>query len=256
VAEGDTIARAAKRIDDALAGEVVQVSAPNPRGKLAGVTKLDGHCLEAVASRGKHLLLRFEDVTLHSHLGMTGSWHLYRRGAPWRKRRGAAWIVISGEDWEAVQFGGPTLRLLSTGSIARDPLLARLGPDILSADLDLEQAVRSLRAGSDRSLGDVLLDQGRLAGIGNIFKSEACFVARLDPWARTADLTDLELERVLSAARNLMSRALTDGRAERAVYRRAGRPCRACDHTIAVAKQGDSNRSTYWCPHCQARSGG
>jgi len=252
VAEGDTIARAARRIDAALTGEVVAVSAPSPKGRLAGVERLDGRRLEAVTAHGKHLLLRFGDLTLHSHLGMSGSWHLYARGARWRKRRSAAWVVLSGAETEAVQFGGPTLRLIATGSIARDPVLSRLGPDILAADFEIEAVVRLLRADPERSLGEALLDQRKVAGIGNIFKSEACFAARLDPRARVGDLTDEQLEEVIGAARDLMADAFAQGRAERAVYRRGGRPCIVCGTAIAVAGQGDANRSTYWCPRCQA----
>jgi endonuclease VIII len=251
VAEGDTIARAARRIDDALAGEVVRVSAPSPQGRLAGVERLDGCRLETASAHGKHLLLRFGDLTLHSHLGMNGSWHLYASGARWRKRRSAAWAVISSAEDEAVQFGGPTLRLLPTGSIARDAVLSRLGPDILASDLDIGAVVRSLRADPERGLGEALLDQRKVAGIGNIFKSEACFAARLDPRARVANLTEAQLEAVIAAARDQMAAAVADGRAGRAVYRRAGRPCIVCGTPIAVTGQGDANRSTYWCRRCQ-----
>ena len=160
--------------------------------------------------------------------------------------------MISGVETEAVQFGGPNLRLLSTESIARDPVLSRLGPDVLAPDLDLGAVARLLRADPERSLGEALLDQRKVAGIGNIFKSEACFTARLDPRARVADLTDAQLEEVIDAARDLMAGAVAEGRAGRAVYRRAGRPCIACGTPIAVAGQGDANRSTYWCPRCQA----
>ncbi len=160
--------------------------------------------------------------------------------------------MISGVGADAVQFGGPRLRLLPTRAVGRDPILARLGPDILTADLDLGRLAESFRATPERSLGESLLDQARVAGIGNIFKSEACFAARLDPWARLAELSDAELEAVLGAARRLMSAAVADGRAERAVYRRAGQPCRSCGTLIAAARQGDANRSTYWCPRCQA----
>jgi endonuclease-8 len=252
VAEGDTIARAARRIDAALTGEVVAVSAPSPQGRLAGVERLDGGRLEAVTAHGKHLLLRFGDLTLHSHLGMSGAWHLYPRGARWRKRRSAAWVVISGAETDAVQFGGPKLRLLSTESIARDPVLSRLGPDVLAPDLDLGAVARSLRADPECSVGEALLDQRKVAGIGNIFKSEACFAAGLDPRERVADLTDDQLEEVIGAARDLMAGAVAEGRGERAVYRRAGRPCIVCGTPIAVAGLGDANRSTYWCPRCQA----
>jgi endonuclease-8 len=252
VAEGDTIVRAARRIEASVGGEKLAVSTPNPRGRASGVQRLDGRTLERVGAHGKHLLLDFGDLTLHSHLGMSGSWHVYRRGATWRKPAGAAWAVLRGEKSEAVQFGGPTLRLLKTDSLRRDPTLSRLGPDILAADFDAEAVVRSLRADSHRSLGDALLDQTLVAGIGNIFKSEACFAARLDPWQPVADLTDQQLGRVVDAAHDLMQAAVEHGRHARAVYRRGGHPCPICATRILSRGQGDANRTTYWCPQCQA----
>jgi formamidopyrimidine-DNA glycosylase len=143
VAEGDTILRAARRIEAALAGGTVEVSAPNPRGRAARLERLDGHAFERASAHGKHLLLHFGELVLHSHLGMSGSWHTYRRGEPWRKPVGAAWAVLSTERAEAVQFGGPTLRLLRAEALRRDPVLARLGPDILAADFDAERIARS-----------------------------------------------------------------------------------------------------------------
>jgi endonuclease-8 len=250
MAEGDTILRAARRIDAALAGEPIAASAPNPRGRAAGVERLDGRCLERVESRGKNLLLHFGALVLHSHLGMNGSWHVYPRGAPWRKPRHSAWAVLAGEGQEAVQFGGPTLRLIPADRLRRDPQLARLGPDILAPELDLDAVVRGLRADPARGLGDALLDQGLVAGIGNIFKSEACFAARVDPWRPIASLGDDDLRAVLAAARTQMQQAVADGRHTYAVYR-TRRPCPSCHGPVAARGQGDANRTTYWCPSCQ-----
>jgi endonuclease-8 len=252
LAEGDTVLRAARRIDEALGGAEVTVSSTSPRGRVAGLERLDGRRLEGVEAHGKNLLLRFGDLVLHSHLGMNGAWHVYRRGAPWRKPTGAAWAVLRGERWEAVQFGGPTLRVLRAGAVRLDPRLAGLGPDILAEGFAVDEAVRSLRGQRvEVGLGEALLDQRRIAGIGNIFKSEACFAARLDPWRPLGDLADAELERALLAARELMLAAVAEGRHERAVYRRAGRPCPVCGTAIASRGQGDGNRTTYWCPRCQ-----
>jgi endonuclease-8 len=220
VAEGDTILRAARRIGRALEGQRVEVGAPNPRGRAAGVARLDGKVLDRVSARGKHLLLGFGDTVLHSHLGMSGSWHVYERGTAWRKPPNAAWAVLRGESAEAVQFGGPTLRVL------------------LSAP--------------ERSVGDALLDQALVAGIGNVFKSETCFAARQGPWQPVADLPEGQLRRVVETAHELMRDAVDHGRHDRAVYRRAGRPCPNCATPIASRGQGDANRTTYWCPVCQA----
>ena len=238
MAEGDTILRAARRIGAALAGETVAAAAPNPRGRAAGVERLDRRRLERVESHGKNLLLHCGDLVLHSHMGMNGSWHVYPRGAPWRKPRRAAWAVLAGETGEAVQFGGPTLRLLPASRLARDPQLARLGPDILAPEPDLDAIVRAL------------LDQTLVAGIGNIFKSEACFAVRLDPWRPLASFSDDDLRTVLAAAREQMLAAVASGRHTYAVYR-ARRPCPSCGGRVASRGQGDANRTTYWCPSCQ-----
>ncbi len=251
MAEGDTILRAARRIDAALTGQTVEATAPNPRGRAARIERLDGRPLESVESHGKNLLLHFGDLVLHSHMGVNGSWHVYPRGGPWRKPRRAAWAVLVGEMQEAVQFGGPTLRLIPAARLRRDPQLARLGPDILAPELDLTAVSASLRTDPTRGIGDALLDQTLVAGIGNIFKSEACFAARVDPWRPLADLSDEELGRVLLAARELMEQAISGGRHVYAVYR-ARRPCPVCGGGIAARGQGDANRTTYWCPHCQS----
>jgi endonuclease-8 len=250
MAEGDTILRAARRIGAALTGETVAASAPSPRGRAARIERLDGRRLDGVESHGKNLLLHFGDLTLHSHMGMNGSWHIYPRGGPWRKPRHAAWAVLAGDTREAVQFGGPTLRLIPTDRLRRDPQLARLGPDILAPELDLEAIVQGLRAEPARALGDALLDQHLVAGIGNIFKSEACFAARVDPWRPIADLSDEELRAVLECARAQMLQAVDSGRHTYAVYK-GRRPCPSCRARIASRGQGDANRTTYWCPRCQ-----
>jgi endonuclease VIII len=250
VAEGDTILRVSRRIEGALAGETLAVSAPNPRGKAAGVERLDGRRLDGAEARGKHLLLRFGDLALHSHLGMSGGWHLYRSGERWRRPRSSAWAVLAGAGREAVQFGGPTLRVLPASRLRRDPQLARLGPDILAGDFDPDPVVAAMRAEPTRGVGDALLDQTLVAGIGNIFKSEACFAAKVDPWRPVGDLAEEDLRGVLLAARDLMLDAVASGRHPNRVYRRRG-PCAVCGSRIASRGQGDANRTTYWCPGCQ-----
>jgi endonuclease VIII len=252
MAEGDTILRSARRLDAALGGEAVAVSAPNPRGRAARVERLDGRRLDRIDSHGKNLLLRFGDLVLHSHLGMNGSWHVYPRGGSWRKPRRSAWAVLAGETQEAVQFGGPTLRLLPVARLGRDPQLARLGPDVLAPDFDPDAAIRLLRRDPARAVGDALLDQTLVAGIGNIFKSEACFAARLDPWQPVGELSDEDLHAVLRSARELMLEAVASGRHTYAVYK-GRRPCPSCGGRVSARGQGDANRTTYWCPSCQAR---
>jgi endonuclease-8 len=252
VAEGDTILRAAQRLEQALAGEIVAVSAPNPRGRAAGVERLDGRRFDGAEARGKHLLLGFDGLILHSHLGMSGGWHVYPRGARWRRRRSSAWAVLGGQRAEAVQFGGPTLRVLTAANAHRDPQLARLGPDVLDPEFDPAPAIAALRAEPSRGVGDALLDQTLVAGIGNIFKSEACFAARVDPWRPVGDLSDGELGAVLLVAREQMLDAVDKGGRKRfSVYRQRG-PCPVCRGPISSRGQGDANRTTYWCPRCQS----
>lgn len=251
MAEGDTILRAARRIEAGIGGQEVQVRAGNGRGRAAGVERLDGRWLERVESHGKNLLLHFDGLVLHSHLGMSGSWHLYRQGARWRKPTSAAWVVLGGDESEAVQFGGPTLRVLAATQLRRDPLLAGLGPDILAPSFDVATVAQAFRARPERKLGDALLDQHLVAGIGNIFKSEACFAAKTNPWRAIDGLTDDEVRQTLAAARRLMQESVASGRPDRAVYHRTGQPCPRCRTPISARGQGDANRRTYWCPRCQ-----
>jgi endonuclease-8 len=252
MAEGDTILRAKERLSDALVGQAIAVSAPNPRGRAAGIERLDGRTLAGIDTHGKHLLFDFGDLVLHSHLGMSGGWHVYGRGERWRRPRTSAWAVLSGERSEAVEFGGPTLRLLPASRVAIDPQLARLGPDILAPDLDLDDVVAKFRAADpSRTLGDALLDQRLTAGIGNIFKSEACFAARIDPWRRLDEVDDEELATVLEAAREQMLAAVRSGGRNRfAVYKHRG-TCVRCRGTVRHRGQGDANRTTWWCERCQ-----
>jgi endonuclease VIII len=253
MAEGDTVLRAARRLQGALAGQTLEVEAPAPRGRATGIERLDGLELREVSARGKNLLLDFGEAVLHSHLGMNGAWHVYPRGGRWAKSRRAAWAVLRGPRAEGVQFGGPTLRVLSPGQARRDPRLAGLGPDILAEGFTSDQAVASLRrAGTGTAVGDALLDQGLIAGIGNIFKSEGCFASGVDPWRRLDDVGDEELGALVVATRGLMEEAVRSGRQPRRVYRRAGEPCPSCRGRIRSRGQGDANRTTYWCPACQS----
>lgn len=251
MAEGDTILRAARRLEAAVGGQELEVRARSGPARAAGLERVDGRRLERVDAHGKHLLLHFGDLVIHSHMGMSGSWHIYTHGTRWRKPARAAWVTLSGAEAEAVQFGGPTLRLLSATQLRSDPTLARLGPDILASEFDPLTVRLRLQAAPERELGEALLDQRLVAGIGNIFKSEACFAARVSPWRKLGELEDAELEDVLEAGQQLMREAVAHGRPSRAVYHRAGQPCPACATTVAARGQGDANRRTYWCPRCQ-----
>jgi endonuclease-8 len=254
MAEGDSVLRIARRLDEALAGQAVTVRTPGRR-RPAGLapTELDGRRLESVESRGKHLLIHFDDrLVLHSHLGMRGSWQICKPGERWRRPAREAWIAIAANGIEAVNFGGSTMRIATETQLRADPRLARLGPDILAEDFEPAAAIARMRGTNpDIQLGEALLGQRLVAGIGNIFKSEGCFEAGVDPTRPLESLRDEKLADVLSATRRLMLEAVKSGRQPRRVYRRAGQPCPRCGSPLRSRAQGDSARTTYWCAQCQ-----
>lgn len=253
--EGDTIHNAANRIRPVLAGRVPDaIETPQRRHALdRWPERLAGRQIESVDAHGKHLFLRFEgDLVLHSHLGMSGSW-VVRDGVK-RRPGGRAWLVLRAGAHEAVQFAGPTLELLTALRARTDPRLATLGPDIIGEHFDERAVVYRLRESEpSRSVGEALLDQGAVAGIGNIWKSESCFAAGVDPWRPVAETDEAELLEILRFAREQMGVSARDGftARPRAVYRRAGEACRRCSAPVRSAGQGDQNRTTYWCPACQ-----
>lgn len=241
--EGDALHRAARRLQP-LVGETLEVEAQHPRAAATGVAdRLDGRRLESVEAIGKNLLLRFEGgLVLRSHLRMTGRWTVRERGAP---SRGRPWLVLRGAAREAALWGGPVLELSSRAT-------RRLGPDILARPPDFDGMVAGLRrADQGRAVGDALLDQRLVAGIGNVWKAESLWRARVSPWRPLAEVTDDELRTVLGEAARLMRRSVDGGRQARAVYRAAGRPCPRCSTPIESRGQGDDNRTAYWCPSCQ-----
>lgn len=255
--EGDTIHYAARRIRPLVEGLVPELAHPSPR--LRGerwAQKLAGRAVTAVDAHGKHLFLRFEgDLAIHSHLRMSGSWGTYRAGQRWRRAARRAWLVLRTAHGEAVQFDGPVLELLTQSRTRFDRRLAQLGPDILAPELDEQRFLRRLREDDPaRAIGDALLDQRTLAGIGNMWKSEGCFAAAVDPWRATGRVSDDEALAIVRATRPRMQESARDGDQDRhrVVYGRRGRPCPRCGAPILSRGQGDDNRITYWCPGCQS----
>jgi endonuclease-8 len=243
VPEGDDLHRAARRLQP-LVGETLEVETPHPRAAATGVAeRLDGRRLESVEAVGKNLVLRFEGgLTLRSHLRMSGRWTLRECGA---QSRGRPWLVLRGGAREAVLWGGPVLELT-------DRAVRGLGPDILARPPAFERMlVHFRRADQRRAVGEALVDQRLVAGIGNVWKAESLWRARVSPWRALGDVGDEELRSVLAAAARLMRRSLDGGREPRGVYRAAGRPCPRCSSPIASRGQGDANRTAYWCPRCQ-----
>jgi endonuclease-8 len=256
--EGDTILRAANRIRPVLEGvvpdEILTPQARHARDRWP--ERLRGRAVTKVDTHGKHLFLRFEgDLVLHSHLRMTGAWAVYPHGARWRRAPRRAWLVLRARDHEVVEFDGPVLELMAAGRTRFDQRLAALGPDILADAFDDAAFLKRLRADDPtRGIGDALLDQRIVAGLGNIWKAEGCWGAQIDPWRRVRDVSDAEALAVIADARPRMLRAAASARkdtSDRHVYRCTGRPCPRCGARIEARGQGDDNRTTYWCPGCQ-----
>jgi endonuclease-8 len=243
VPEGDALHRAAARLRP-LVGQRIEAESPNPRGQATRVARvIDGRVLDSVEAVGKHLLLRFEGgVVLRSHLGMNGRWRVSSRGTA---RRGLPWLVLRGGAWEATQWNGPLLTL-------EERPVRRLGPDLLAQETRPRDVVPRLRGSDQRRLvGEALVDQRIVAGIGNMWLAEALWQARVSPWRRLEEVSDDVLEAALGWAREAMRASVRGNRAPRTIYRRAGRPCRRCGTPIESRGLGDANRTAYWCPHCQ-----
>jgi endonuclease-8 len=241
--EGDSLHRAAQRLQ-VLVGERLEVETPHPRAAVKGLAeRLDGRRLDGVEAVGKNLLLRFEGgLVLRSHLRMTGRWRVERRGAV---RAGKPWLVLRGAEYEGVLWNGAVLELVGARGTPR------LGPDILGEPPDYETMVARLRADLAREIGDALLDQRLVSGIGNLWKAEALWQVRVSPWRRLEEVDDADLQAVLEAAHTMMAASLAGPRPARRVYRRAGRPCPRCGGLLRSAPQGDNARTAYWCPGCQ-----
>ena len=255
--EGDTIHYAARRIRPLLEGAVPdELATPHPRFAAdRWPQRLDGRAVCSVDAHGKHLFLRFEgDLVIHSHLRMTGSWGTYRAGQRWRRSPRRAWLVARARGGEVVQFDGPVLELLTAARARARSDLAGLGPDILAPELDEAEFLRRLRRDDPtRPIGDALLDQRTIAGIGNLWKAEGCHAAAIDTWRPTGRVSDDEALAIVRETRPRMQQSATDGMQDRfrVVYNHAGRPCPRCGATILQRGMGDDNRTTFWCPGCQ-----
>jgi endonuclease-8 len=274
VPEGDTIYRAARTLHRALAGRTVT----GFRSVFPKLTRVDddaplrGRVVEGVDARGKHLLIRFSgDLVLRTHMRMHGSWHIYRPGERWQRPGHEMRIVIATEEFEAVAFSVPVAEFATPAALARTIPLRDLGPDPLAGDFDADEAVRRLASRPDMEIADALLDQSAIAGIGNIYKSELLFMARVSPFAPLRQLGKDVIRHVVSLAAKYMRanaaeasgsgivtyRGLrrTTGRDDPSarlwVYGRAGKPCRRCGTPVSRTKQGPHARSTYWCERCQ-----
>jgi len=273
VPEGDTIYRAARTLNRALAASLItRFESEFPAlNRVADDRPIVGRTIESVSPRGKHLLFALSGgLVLRTHMRMHGSWHIYRHGERWHRPRCELRILLETDRFVAAGFSIPVAEFIAERELPRHRELAALGPDPLSAAFDPHEVVARMRPRRG-AIAELLLDQRVIAGIGNVLKAEALFVAGVDPFAATSSLSDDVLERVVATARRLMAvNTLDDARVGGAargrrttgsmnpaaklwVYDRAGRPCRRCGTPIAVGKTGADARATYWCPVCQPR---
>jgi len=259
--EGDTLHRTAHTLGRVLQGQrLVRV-----RSSVQAIAEaeLAGHVVEAVTAQGKNLLVRFDDGrVLHTHLKMRGSWHVYRPGERFQRPEHQARVILEVADALAVCFAAPTVRLLAPNAATHDPYLNGLGPDLIPDQFDLEQAVTGLQALSELSLGEALMTQTALSGIGNIYKSETLFICRSSPFQAVSELDRDTIVRVVQTARELLRKNAQPGASQRTttagasgrywVYRRSGQACRVCGSVLRMQRQGALHRSTYYCPRCQS----
>ena len=271
--EGDTIYRTADALRRELAGRVVtsfesqlpQLTRVDEDAPIAGRTVVD------VRAVGKHLLIELSgDLVLRTHLRMHGAWHVYRPGEKWRRPRRCMRVVLCTASAVAVGFDIPVAELLDSRALARSADLNRLGPDLLAEPFDVGEAVARLKERPETPVGDALLDQKAMAGIGNVFKSETLFVCRINPLVPIATLRDEQLQSLVRTAREPLARNARPGRhagsarswfrqttrsldpsARLWVYGRTGKPCRRCGAAIVSRLHGPGTRRSYWCPRCQ-----
>jgi endonuclease VIII len=273
--EGDTIFRSARSLGRALAGKTITGfrSTYPLLTRFHDDTPLTGQTVEQVESRGKWLLMHFSGgATLATHMLMNGSWHIYRPGERWQAPAASARIVIENAEYVAVGFNVPVAQLHTPDSLRRDHRIPAPKADLLSPDFDPQTAAARILSEPDGELGDVLLRQRLLAGIGNVFKSEVCFVTGLNPFRKVGTLSEAEVREVIAVARKQLSDNVLEDSGDRIVtwrgvgrrttrdsnpnqslwvYGRAGEPCRKCGTPIESRPQGADARITFWCPQCQ-----
>jgi endonuclease-8 len=274
VPEGDTIFRSARALQQALGGHSITLfeTALAPLARVHDQTPVTGRTVERVESRGKWLLIHFTgDLILATHMLMSGSWHIYRVGERWKRGRNHMRVVLGTSEFVAVGFNVPVARFYTARTLERFAGVSGLGPDVLGTEFAKDEVAARLLQHGDEEIGNVLLNQRVLAGVGNVFKSEICFGCGVHPFRKTATLSKLEVQCLLDTARRYLSANVADGAGDSIVtytggrgttgsinpasrlwvYHRGGEPCRRCGSTIIRRKQGPGARATFWCPECQ-----
>ncbi len=255
--EGDVVWLTAQRLHRALSGRPLVAS--DFRVPQLAALDLTGQRVVETVSRGKHLLTRLDELTIHTHLAMEGSWHVYRPGSSWRSPAFQARLVLATDEWQVVGFRLGVVEVVERS--AEDTVVGHLGPDLLGPDWSLDEALARLATAPDAPIAEALLDQRHLAGIGNLYKSEACFLLGVHPRTAVAEVDVLpqlieKARRLLLANRDRAEQVTTgiDRRGQRLwVYRRGGQQCRRCGTPIQSTEQGreGAGRVTFWCPTCQ-----
>jgi endonuclease-8 len=272
--EGDTIFRAARTLNRALAGQTV-TGFETVLPKLSRVdvdSGILGRTIDDVTAQGKWISMKFSgDLTLLTHMLMSGSWHIYRPGERWQRREVDMRIVVKTEKIWAVAFNVPVAEFHTADTLRRRPGFKSLGQDVLREDFDPQLSIADLRARGDLEVGAALLSQSIMAGLGNVFKSEVCFACGVNPFRRMADLSIEDVACLVTTARKFLLANVgensgdqivtftgmrrTTGRTNREerlwVYGRRGEPCRKCGTSVESKKQNPDARTTFWCPQCQ-----
>jgi endonuclease-8 len=273
--EGDTIFRTARSMGRALIGKPITGFRSNYPllTRFHDDTPITGQIVERVESRGKWLLIHLSGgATLVTHMLMNGSWHLYRIGDRWQKPARDMRIVLENRDYQAVAFTVPVARIYTAQALAREKRIPPPASDVLSEDFDPIGATAGLRSCAAEEIGDVLLHQQVLAGVGNVFKSEICFVESVNPFCLVSALNDKQVAALIATSQRLVAANVLEdvgdtivtyrGQQRRTtrssspqdslwVYGRSGAPCRRCGNTIRHRLQGPDARVTFWCQTCQ-----
>ncbi|KQV75870.1 DNA glycosylase [Aeromicrobium sp. Root344] len=256
--EGDTVWRTARHLDKALAGR--ELTRTDFRVPAWATVDLTGTSVDEVVSRGKHLLIRTPEHSIHSHLKMEGAWHVYRLGSPWRRPGHTARAVLENDEWQTVGYSLGILEVLARTD--EDSVVGHLGPDLLGPDFDLDEAARRVTADPGRPVFLALLDQRNVAGFGNEYVNELLFLMGLAPARPVGDIADVRRvisrgQRMLDVNKSRIERSFTGSARhgeERWVYGRERARCRRCGTPLRSGSLGDqptTERNTFWCPRCQ-----
>lgn len=257
--EGDTLYRIAEQLRPVLEGQVLSGMVGRPETE--HLPETTGLQVQKVSAKGKHLFIELAgELVIHSHLGMTGSWHVYPKDEPWSKPARWAALVLETESHQVVCFSPKQLRLCTLADLRRDQYLSRLGPDLMAVEIEPCEIVSRFRVHNQTAIGEAVMNQTIASGIGNVYKSETLFLGRINPWTAVGKITDQRLSEYLVLAHRLMRRNRRGGKRTTRnwgdgdrlwVYRRAGKSCLKCGAKVEMSRQGDLARSTYWCPGCQ-----